>query len=308
MVLCPYIEFTQAEWAELRADTPLTLTRDDLAKLQGVNEEVSLSQVEGIYLPLSRLLSLYVESTQHLYRQTNEFFGEKAGKVPYLIGLAGSVAVGKSTTGRVLRELLARWQSHPKVELITTDGFLLPNSELERRGLMARKGFPESYDRRGLVQFVSDIKAGVPCVESPVYSHLTYDIVPGQTKRIEAPDIVIVEGLNILQYGPGQENAAFVSDFLDFTIYVDAAIDYVRRWYVERFLMLRSTAFRDPNSYFRHYAELSDTEASDLALQIWRDINEANLHENIEPTRERADLILEKGDDHAVEKVRLRKI
>lgn len=308
----PYLGFTREEWARLRADTPLTLTEDDLVRLRGQDEQVSLSEVEHIYLPLSRLLSLYVEASQELYRATARFLGHGEARVPYLIGLAGSVAVGKSTTARVLQALLARWPRHPRVELVTTDGFLLPNRVLESRGLMRRKGFPESYDVRRLLRFVSDLKAGREEARSPVYSHLSYDIVPGQEIVVRQPDVVIVEGLTVLQ-SPARDRGrgtppVFVSDFFDFTIFVDAEAAHIRRWYVERFFRLRGTAFQDPASYFHRYARLSDEEAREVASSLWAEINEVNLRDNILPTRERARLILRKGADHSVVEVRLRKI
>jgi type I pantothenate kinase len=308
----PYLRFTREEWARLRADTPLTLTEGDLVRLRGQDEQVSLSEVEHIYLPLSRLLNLYVEASQELYRATARFLGHGEARVPYLIGLAGSVAVGKSTTARVLQALLARWPRHPRVELVTTDGFLLPNRVLEARGLMRRKGFPESYDLRRLLQFVSDLKGGQPEARSPVYSHLSYDIVPGEETVLRQPDIVIVEGLNVLQSPVGDRGRAippvFVSDFFDFTVFVDAETSHIRQWYVERFFRLRGTAFRDPASYFHRYASLEDAEAEKVASSLWAEINEVNLRENILPTRERARLILRKGPDHSVAQVRLRKI
>jgi type I pantothenate kinase len=308
--LSPYLRFSRGEWAGLRADTPLTLGHEDLARIHGLIERMSLREIEEVYLPLSRLLNLYVAAVQGLYRATSTFLGHGEDKVPFLIGLAGSVAVGKSTASRALRELLSRWPHHPRVDLVTTDGFLYPTAVLEERGLMARKGFPESYDVRALVAFVRDLKAGKDRVTSPVYSHLVYDIVPGEAKVIERPDVVIVEGLNVLQAGPAPDGPPrlFVSDFFDFTIYVDAETADVRSWYVERFLALRNTAFRDPSSYFHRYAGLSDTEAAETAARIWAEINEPNLLRNILPTRDRADLVLRKGRDHAVEEVLLRKL
>jgi type I pantothenate kinase len=308
----PYVSFTHEEWGQRRAGTPLTLTEADLEQLRGLNEQVSMDEVVEIYLPLSRLLNLYVAATQDLYRATATFLGNPAAKVPYAIGMAGSVAVGKSTTARILRALLARWPNHPTVDLVTTDGFLYPNQVLEERGLMARKGFPESYDLRRLIRFVSDVKAGVPRVQAPVYSHLTYDIVPDEHQVVDQPDIVIIEGLNVLQTGETatgvNQPRLFVSDFFDFTIYVHAEVPDVRRWYIERFLALRNTAFQDPASYFHRYASLSDEDAILRSSTIWREINEPNLLENILPTRERAHLILEKGPDHSVYSVKLRKI
>ena len=311
MSVTPSIEVAPDEWSALRKDTPLTLTEADVERLQGLNEDVSLEQVSQIYLPLSRLLNLYVGATQDLYQATSTFLGHPEAKVPFLIGVAGSVAVGKSTFSRILRELLSRWPNHPKVDLVTTDGFLYPNRVLEERGLMGRKGFPETYDVKKLLRFVSDLKAGAPLAKSPVYSHLVYDIVRGEHVVVRQPDIVIVEGLNVLQTGTGKDGApppVFVSDYFDFTIYVDANVADIRRWYVQRFLKLRSTAFADPSSFFHQHASLSDAEATAFALKIWRDINEKNLVENIRPTRERADLVVEKGADHDVRRVRLRKI
>lgn len=306
--LSPYLEFTADQWGTLRASTPLSLDEDDLERLSGLNIELSLDEVAQIYLPLSRLLNLYVGASQELYRASDTFLGQLPAKVPYVIGIAGSVAVGKSTTARVLQALLARWPAHPKVDLITTDGFLHPNAVLEERGIMDRKGFPESYDRRRLLQFMSDIKSGAPSVEAPVYSHLTYDITDTPVV-VAQPDIVIVEGLNVLQTGIADgENPWFVSDFFDFSIYVDAVVEDIRRWYVERFFTLRETAFRDPTSFFHRFAVLSDEEATATALGIWKTINEKNLVDNILPTRERADLILRKGRDHRVERVDLRRL
>jgi type I pantothenate kinase len=311
MAASRYQQFTRAEWAGLRADTPLTLTEDDLTHLRGLNEPVSLDEIVDVYLPLSRLLNLHIRASQALHGATATFLGTNVAKVPYLIGLAGSVAVGKSTTARIMRALLARWPGHPKVDLVATDGFLYPRRVLEERGILHRKGFPESYDLRALVAFLADVKAGQPAVAVPVYSHLTYDIVPGRMQTIEQPDVLIVEGLNILQVGDRRARASeplFVSDFFDFTVYVDAQVGDVRRWYVERFLTLRKTAFQDPSSYFHRYADLGDEDAEVVAAQIWRDINEPNLLENVLPTRDRAHLVLEKGPDHAVQHVRLRKL
>jgi len=307
--LSRYVEFTRAEWARLRDATPLPLSEAQLRPLAGVNERVSIGEVTDIYLPLSRLLNLHVGATQKLHAATSTFLGTSGAKVPYVIGIAGSVAVGKSTTSRILQALLSHWPSHPQVDLITTDGFLFPRRTLEAQGLMQRKGFPESYDVRRLVQFMADVKSGMPEVEAPRYSHLAYDIVPDDYQVVRQPDIVIVEGLNVLQTADGRRRMRmFVSDFFDFSIYVDASEADVEQWYVERFMKLRETVFRDPSSYFHRYAEINSGEARATALEIWTTINLPNLRDNIEPTKERAHLILEKGRDHAVRRVKLRKL
>lgn len=307
----PYRYFTRAEWARLRADTPMTLVQRDLEALSGIIEELSLEEVEQIYLPLSRLLNLYVAAAQELHHASAKFLGHRDGKVPFIIGCAGSVAVGKSTTARVLRALLARWPDHPRVDLITTDGFLWPNRELEQRGLMHRKGFPESFDTARLLNFLADVKSGKEKVEAPVYSHFHYDIIPGQTVAIDRPDILIVEGLNVLQPArlpKGGEAIPFVSDFFDFSIYLDADPEVIESWYVERFMRLRRTAFRDPAAYFHRYASLTDEAARARALEIWNTINRVNLDENILPTRQRSRLILSKGPNHRIESVSLRRL
>jgi type I pantothenate kinase len=306
--LSPYRHFTRSEWAALRADTPLTLTIEDLEKLQSMNDPISVEEVIAIYLPLSRLLALYVAATQGLFKATQRFLGAEDGKMPYIIGIAGSVAVGKSTTSRVLKALLSRWPNTPKVELITTDGFLHPNAILERERLMDKKGFPESYDGTALLRFLSDIKAGKRNVPAPVYSHLVYDVVPGESVVIDRPDILIVEGLNVLLPNKPGKDIPFVSDFFDFSVYLDARNQDLERWYVSRFMRLRETAFRDPRSYFQKYATLNDREAEKVARDIWRRINLKNLHDNILPTRARASLVLTKGENHMIEQVALRKL
>lgn len=303
----PYAEFGRREWAHLRENHPMSLTQDDLSRLRGLTDPLDLREVEEVYLPLSRLLHFYVEATHGLRLATSEFLGERPARVPFIVGVAGSVAVGKSTTARILKELMSRWPHTPRVELVTTDGFLLPNAELERRGLMHRKGFPESYDRRALLRFVAEIKSGMARVDAPQYDHLTYDVLP-QSHSIAKPDVLILEGLNVLQPAPERSDALAVSDFFDFSVYVDAPPALVERWYIERFLRLRRTAFADPDSYFRRYAALSDAEAAATALGIWKSINEPNLIENVLPTRGRATLVLTKGEDHKVERIRLRKV
>lgn len=308
----PYRSFARDEWARLRADTPLTLNADDVDRLQSINDPVSLDEVVAIYLPLSRLLSLYVAAAQGLFRATQRFLlAERAEKVPYIIGVAGSVAVGKSTTARILQALLARWPNTPKVDLVTTDGFLWSNAELQRIASMDRKGFPESYDTAKLLRFLADIKAGKRAVHAPLYSHLVYDVVPGEETVVDRPDILIVEGLNVLQPARLPRDGAaipFVSDYFDFSIYLDADEEDLHRWYLNRFLKLRNTAFRDPLSYFRKYADWSEADAITLAEGLWSRINLANLRENILPTRQRASLILRKGASHRIEQVRLRRL
>jgi type I pantothenate kinase len=309
--LAPYRQFSIAQWAELRAGEPMTLDEDDLERLRSLNDPISLVEAEHVYLPLTRLLSLYVEAVQGLHRASSRFLQHSDDKAPFIIGIAGSVAVGKSTTARILRALLRRWPSSPKVDLVTTDGFLYPNAELEKRGLMERKGFPESYDRPAFLSFLSAIKQGEPEVPAPVYSHLVYDVIAGEAQIVDRPDILIVEGLNILQ--PGElprsgKPVLFASDFLDFSIYVDADEPYIRRWFVERFLKLRETAFKDPKSFFHRFSKLTEAEAVETATDVWTAINLPNLIDNILPTRGRADLILSKGADHAIAEVALRRL
>ena len=299
-----YLDFDRADWASLRGRTPLTLTEGEVEKLSGISVNLDLEMVEETFLPLSRLLNLYVQGSQLLASVTDTFLGTQPIPRPFIIGVAGSVAVGKSTIARVLEALLARWPHHPQVDLVTTDGFLYPNAVLEERGLMERKGFPESYDRTALLEFVARAKTGEDHLEIPVYSHIRYDIVAGETRSIGQPDILIIEGLNVLQAG---QVGAFVSDYFDFSIFVDADLHDIEKWYVERFLTLKETAFTQQDAYFRRYSELSEEEATRVARDIWARINEVNLRENILPTRARASLILEKGPDHSVRRVRLRR-
>jgi type I pantothenate kinase len=310
-ILSPYRIFPRAEWARLRADTPMTLSPAEVGRLRSVHDRLDMREVEEIYLPLSRLLTLYVAATQRLFRAQQNFLGTEDSKVPYIIGVAGSVAVGKSTTARVLKALFARWPNTPRVDLVTTDGFLYPNAVLEREGLMERKGFPESYDLPALLRFLTEVKAGRHPVRAPIYSHLVYDVKPNEWVTVDQPDILIVEGLNVLQTGrPPKDGKAvpYVSDFFDFSIYLDADEDVLLRWYVDRFLALRGTAFSDPQSYFNRYSKLSDEEAVKTASAIWSRINLVNLHENILPTRQRADLILTKSGSHLIEEVALRRL
>jgi len=307
----PYILFDRQTWASLRDSEPMPLTEKDVVKLQGIEEKISIDEVTDIYLPLSRLLKLYIDSNNTRQRALRKFLGRNDVKIPFVIGIAGSVSAGKSTTARILQALLSRWPEHKKrVQLVTTDGFLYPNEELEKRGLMNRKGFPESYDIDKLLNFLSDLKSGEPHLSVPVYSHLFYDIIPNEQQAIEQPDILILEGLNVLQSSidyPDNPNRMFVSDFMDFSIYVDVSEPLLEYWYIKRFFKLRESAFNDPNSYFRSYAQLSNKEAIRTAHAIWVSINKKNLIENILPTRERANLILTKGVNHAVDYVRLRK-
>ena len=306
----PYLEFSRDEWAALRANTPLTLSETELLDLRGVNEYVAMSEVTEVYLPLSRLLNLRFAATQHLHEVTSNFLGSLAPRVPFIIGLAGSVAVGKSTTARVLQALLARWPSHPRVDLVTTDGFLYPNAVLDDRGMMSRKGFPESYDVRRLIAFLADLKAGALEVDVPVYSHVTYDVVDDATLTIRSPDIVIVEGINVLQVTPTRDSAdrVHVSDYFDFSIYVDGDEADIKQWYIDRTFALREQAFDDASSYFHFLKAFGDEQVRNFAEMIWSTINSVNLRENIAPTRSRAHLVLEKDSTHAVRKIRLRRL
>ncbi len=305
--LSPFLIFNRQQWAELRKSVPLKLTEQDLKPLLGINEELSLDEVSTIYLPLTRLINYYIE--ENLRRQTvlNRFLGGQHPKVPYIISIAGSVAVGKSTSARILQSLLSNWPHLRKVDLITTDGFLYPLEKLQKDNLLHKKGFPVSYDTPKLIRFLADIKSGKPHVSAPIYSHLTYDIIPDQFDIVDQPDILILEGLNVLQTGNRKTSQMFVSDFVDFSIYVDAEEDLLKQWYIHRFLKFRKGAFSDPNSYFKHYAQLSEQEAVATASNIWDNINGLNLRENILPTRERANLVLTKGAEHIVEWVKLRK-
>ena len=307
--MTPYLSFNRQQWAELRNSVPMTLSEQDLKELQGVNESLTMEESVEIYLPLARLLNLYIAARQNRNTVLQNFLGDRNGAPPFIIGIAGSVAVGKSTTARLLKALLSRWDNHSKVELVTTDGFLYSKKVLDERGIMHRKGFPESYDIKRLVEFVSDIKAGKPNLQVPIYSHLTYDITDEQ-KTIDCPDVLIIEGLNVLQSGmdyPHEPHRVFVSDFLDFSLYVDANTDVIESWYIERFLKFRQGAFTQPGSYFSHYTQLTEQQAVDKAKEIWRTINGINLQENILPTKGRAQLILKKGANHLVEEVLLRK-
>ena len=301
-----YLAFGREEWAELRAATPLTIRERELEMLRGINDKIDLDEVAAVYLPLTRLINLYVSATQNLHKVSATFLGTMAPKVPYVIGIAGSVAVGKSTFARILQSLLTRWPDHPRVDLITTDGFLFPNAVLDDRGIMNRKGFPESYDTKALLKFLRDLKSGTAEVSAPVYSHVVYDIVKGEEISVRQPDILILEGLNVLQVG--SESNEFVSDYFDFSIYIDAEEEHIEQWYVERFQTLRETVFRDPNSFFQNYAHLTDEQAVATARAIWREINGKNLVENIEPTKSRASLVVHKGADHRVTDVQLRRL
>lgn len=306
----PYMLFSREKWAELRDSEPMTLTENELHQLKGINDELSMDEIRDIYLPLSRLLSYYVNATATRQSVTMKFLNQKTQKIPFIIGVAGSVSVGKSTTSRVLQALLSRWEGNTKVALITTDGFLYPNDILEEKGLMLKKGFPQSYDIHRLLNFVSDVKSGKKEVKAPRYSHQTYDIVPGEYEIISQPDVLILEGLNVLQSGmdyPQDKPRVFVSDYLNFSIYVDAEEEQLEEWYISRFMNYRELAKNTPDSYFYTFTQLSYDEANKIAKSVWREINRKNLNKNILPTRERANLILHKGENHKVDYVRLRK-
>ena len=310
LAITPYLQFDRKQWAALRDSVPMTLTEAEITRLKGINEDLSLDEVVEIYLPLSRLLNFYISSDLRRQAVLEQFLGTSGQRIPYVISIAGSVAVGKSTTARVLQALLSRWPEHRRVELITTDGFLHPNAVLKERNLMKKKGFPQSYDMHRLVKFVSDIKSGVPNVTAPVYSHLFYDVIPDGDKTVAQPDILILEGLNVLQSGmdyPHDPHHVFVSDFVDFSIYVDAPEELLQDWYINRFLKFRESAFTDPDSYFHNYAKLSKDEAINTATQLWNEINLLNLNQNILPTRDRASLIMTKIANHAINNVKLRK-
>ncbi|MEL6946055.1 MAG: type I pantothenate kinase [Pseudomonadota bacterium] len=307
----PYLHFSLDQWAEFRDDTPLSLTEEEVNRLRALNDTISVEEVSKIYLSLSRLLASHVEAAQGLFRQRAQFLNLGHQKTPFIVGIAGSVAVGKSTTARILRELMTRWPASPKVDLITTDGFLLPNEELRKQDLMDRKGFPESFQRRAILDFLARIKAGERNVGAPVYSHFVYDVIPDQQVIVDQPDILIFEGINVLQVSdlPRDGNSVpFVSDYFDFSIYIDAEEDVIRRWYVDRFMQLRETAFRDPESFFHRYSQISEDAARAIAIDLWERINLVNLHENILPTRQRADLVLHKGAEHGVDRVSLRRL
>jgi type I pantothenate kinase len=305
--LTPFVEILRSDWSQLGNATKQPLTESEISQIRGLGDFLDLTEVSEVYLPLSRFLNLYVTKHSDIHKATSDFLGERAKPVPFIIGVAGSVAVGKSTVSRLLKELLSRWEGTPKVALVTTDGFLYPNKELEKRSLMDRKGFPESYDRLALIKFVSDIKSGKKEVSAPVYSHLTYDIIPGEEVVVDSPDVLIIEGLNVLQ-APGPDQDLTLSDFFDFKIFVDAETQNISKWFLNRFHALRESAFTDPESYFHRYAEMPIEQALVRATEIWETINLPNLTENILPTRSRATLVLKKGDNHRVESVLLRKL